>query len=78
MCVNYSRQHPWPNTGIMLDLLMTILVNVGSFSWRKRIKLSQFFVSLRHWWRKIKSRRLNLYGVITMVSMSQMTLRTST
>jgi hypothetical protein len=40
------------NTGIMLFLLMTFLVNVGYSSCRRRIKHSQSFVSLKHWWRK--------------------------
>ena len=76
MCVGHSQKHAWPNTCIMLYLLMTFLENVGYVSCRKRIKPSQSFVSLKHWWRKSQERRLNLYRVIMVVSMSQMSLRT--
>jgi len=75
--VDHSGQHPRPNIGIMLYFLMTIIVNVGYFSCRKMIKLSQSLVSLKHWWRKSWARRLKLYGVIMVVSMYQMCLITS-
>jgi len=37
MCVDHSQQHAWPNTGIMLYLLMIFLINAGSFSCRRKI-----------------------------------------
>jgi len=69
-------KNPWTNIGIMLYLLMSILVNTGYFSCIKRIKISQSFMSLKHWWRKSQERRLKLYGVIKVVIMSQTSLRT--
>ena len=36
MFMDHSRQHPQSNTGITLYLLMTILINVGYFSCRKK------------------------------------------
>lgn len=53
MCVDHSQQHPQPNIGIMLYFFTDFLVNAGYFSCRRRIKLSQSFVNLKHWLRKI-------------------------
>ena len=36
MCVDHSRQHARPNTGIKLYFLMTFLENVGYFFMQKK------------------------------------------
>ena len=51
-CVELSRLLQKKNTGIMLYLLMTILIDDGSSSCIRRVKLSQSFVGSRHWWRR--------------------------
>ena len=76
-CVDHSRLLWQQNKGIMLYFFMTILVDAGSSSCRRRVKHSQSSVSLKHWWRKSRGSKWRLCRAIMVVNISWVNSKTS-
>ena len=75
-CVDLSRLLQQQKTGIMLYFFMTILIDAGYYSCRRRVKHSQSSVSLKHWWRRSRGSKWRLYGAIMVVNTSWVNSKT--